>query len=346
MSHLAGLNRTCVVRVAVGAALVAAMISAPSCERKSDHPTVKTANQAVRTTGDTVGTTGKEAQKTFASPAEAGAALHDAAKSGDQMALTAIFGPGAMDVLSSGDPAKDKRALTEFALAYETMNRWGKITGGGEMIYVGRENFPFPVPLLQTASGQWYFDTAGGVDEILARRIGRNELIAIAATGALANAQQEYFTAAHAGGGTKQYAQKFASDEGKQDGLYWTASSGREASPLGKMGDFAKEAGYANAAGTKQPFSGYYFRILTKQGKAAKGGAKDYVVNGQMTGGFAILAYPAEYQKSGIMTFVIGPDGVVYEKDLGAKTVDAAAAVAEYNPDDGWKPVNRHVSGE
>jgi Protein of unknown function (DUF2950) len=316
MSHLPGLNKVPVVRVAVCSALIVLIVSLPSCRRKPDNTAVGTSKEAVATTGN-------ETQKTFASPAEAGAALHDAAKSGDQEALTAMFGPEMTDVLFSGDPVKDRNALTQFAAAYTTMNRWGKINGGGEMLYVGGENFPFPVPLLQTSSGQWYFDTAGGADEILARRIGRNELVAIAATAALANAQQDYFTGTHAGSESKQYAQKLNSDA------------------FGHMGDFAKDAG-----GTTQPFSGYFYRILMRQGNTAKGGAKDYIVNGKMTGGFAILAYPAEYQNSGIMTFLIGTDGVVYEKDLGPKTVDTAAAMMEYNPGDGWKPVNRQPSGE
>jgi len=303
MSHLPGLNRVFVVRVGVCSALIVMIISASSCRRKPDNTAV--------------GTTGKETQKTFASPAEAGAAFHDAAKSGDQAALTAIFGPDATDVVFSGDPVKDRNALTQFVSAYETMNRWVKINAGGQMLYVGRENFPFPVPLQQTSSGQWYFDTAGGADEIAARRIGRNELVAIAATAALANAQQNYFSATHARGQVRQYAQNFTSDA------------------FGQLGDFAKDAG-----------SGYLFRILTKQGNTAKGGAKDYIVNGKMTGGFAILAYPAEYQDSGIMTFLIGTDGIVYEKDLGPKTADIAVAMTEYNPGDGWKPVNTQSSGE
>jgi hypothetical protein len=331
MSHLPGLNKSPVVRVAVCSALIVMLVSVPACRRKAD-------NMAV-------GTTGEETQKTFASPAEAGAALHDAAKSGDQVALAAIFGPDMTDVLFSGDPVKDQNALTQFVSAYETMNRWAKINGGGEMLFVGGANYPFPVPLLQTPAGRWYFDTAGGADEILARRIGRDELVAIAATTALANAQQNYFNT-HASGQTKQYAQKFASDEGKQNGLYWPASPGRPQSPLGQLGDFAKDAGYTNAGGTAQPFYGYNFRILTKQGDTAKGGAKDYIVNGTMTDGFAILAYPAEYQDSGIMAFLVGTDGIVYEKDLGPNTVDTAVAMTEYNPGDGWKPVNRQHSSE
>ena len=325
MSHLPGLNKIPVVRVAVCSALIVMLVSLPSCRRKPDNTAV--------------GTTGELTQKTFASPAEAGAALRDAAKSGDQVALTAIFGPDMTDVLFSGDPVKDGNALTQFVSAYETMNRWSKINGGGEMLFVGGENFPFPVPLLQTPSGRWYFDTAGGADEILARRIGRDELVAIAATTAIANAQQDYFNGTHASGQPKQYAQKFASDEGKQNGLYWPASSGRTQSPLGQLGDFAKDAGYTGAGGTPQPFSGYFFRILTKQGNTAKGGAKDYVVNGKMTGGFAILAYPAEYQDSGIMTFLVGADGTIYEKDLGPKTLELLQTIDRFNPDKTWTPV-------
>ena len=332
MSHLPGVNRIRVVRVGFYSALIVTMISTVGCGRKQQE------NAAV-------GTTGKETQKTFASPAEAGQAFLEAARSGDETALLAIFGPDGREVLFSGDPAKDQASLRTFVSAYETMNRWGKINGGGQMLYVGSENFPFPIPLLQTSSGRWYFDSAGGADEILARRIGRNELVAIAATGALANAQQAYFSGTHSGN-TKQYAQKFASDEGKQNGLYWPGSEGGTQSPLGQLGDFAKGAGYTNAGGTPQPVNGYYFRILTKQGNTAKGGAKDYIVNGKMTRGFAILAYPAEYQASGIMTFLVGADGIVYEKDLGPKTADAVAAITEYDPGDGWKPVNRQPSVE
>ena len=338
MSHLPGLNNG-VVRSGVCTALIILIVSVVSCGRKPK-------NTAEGTTGQAVATTGKETQKTFASPADAGAAFHDAAKSGDHTALTAIFGPDVTDVLLSGDPLADRNALTQFVAAYETMNRWGKINGGGQMLYVGAENFPFPVPLLQTSSGQWYFDTAGGADEILARRIGRNELVAIAATAALANAQQAYFTESHAGSESKQYAQKFASDEGKHNGLSWPAPSGQTQGPLGQMGDFAKDTGDAAAGTTSQPFNGYYFRILTRQGDTAKGGAKDYIVNGKMTRGFAILAYPAEYQNSGIMSFLVGPDGIVYEKDLGPKTTEAAVALTDYNPGDGWKPVNQQPSVE
>jgi DUF2950 family protein len=275
--------------------------------------------------------------KTFASPQEAGDALMKAAKSGNQALLLEIFGPSGREILFSDDTVKDANALKDFAAAYETMHRWGKIQAGGEMLYVGTENFPFPIPLQQNSSGQWYFNTDAGKDEMLARRIGKDELVAMAAVVALANAEQQYFNQVHPD--KKQYTQKFVSDPGKHDGLYWSASADEAQSPLGQMGDFARGMGYTNSGGKPQPFNGYYFRILTKQ--AGNDGTKDYVVNGTMTNGFAILAYPAEYQKSGIMSFLIGKDGVLYEKDLGKRTVDTAAAITEYNPGDGWKPVGK-----
>jgi hypothetical protein len=210
------------------------------------------------------------------------------------------------------------------------MHRWREIKVGGEILYVGADNYSFPIPLGKNPAGQWYFDTAAGKDEILARRIGKDELTAITACGAIASAEQQYFSKA------REYAQKFISEEGKQNGLYWPAPEGKEASPLEDVRDFAKAAGYTNAGDKPQPFDGYYFRILTKQGDKATGGVKDYMVNGKMTGGFAILAYPAAYRDSGIMTFIVGKDGIVYHKDLGEKTDEIARAISDYNPGDGW----------
>ena len=272
------------------------------------------------------------AQRSFASREEAGAALVAAARSGDQGALLAIFGPGGEDVLFTGDSVRDQDNLKGFVASYDQMHRWGSLKAGGEVLYTGADNFPFPIPLDKNSSGQWSFDTAAGKDEILARRIGRGELTAIAACGAAAIAQDQYFSKA------RQYAQTFASDQGKQNGLYWPVAEGHSASPLGPLGDFAKALGYSNSGDKPQQFNGYYYRILTKQGAAAKGGAKDYIVDGKMTGGFAILAYPVEYRNTGIMTFLIGKDGVIYQKDLGEQTTDQAAAMTEYNPGEGWSP--------
>ncbi|MGA8727510.1 MAG: DUF2950 domain-containing protein [Terracidiphilus sp.] len=281
----------------------------------------------------------KTVQKTFSSPADAGAAFVEAAKAGDQSALLAIFGPDAKVVLFSGDDVKDKDALQGFVTAYNQMHRWGKIKAQAQVLYTGATNFPFPIPLGQNSSGQWYFDTAAGKDAILARRIGKGELTAIAACGALADAEWEYFNQARGSEKVKQFAQRLVSDKGEENGLYWQVAEGQTPSPLGDLGDFAKTAGYTNEGNKPQPFNGYYYAILTKQGDKAPGGAMDYIANGKMTGGFAVLAYPAEYRNSGIMTFIVGKDGTVYQKDLGEKTTDLAAAMSEYNPGDGWEKV-------
>src|SRR5271154_5195839 len=219
----------------------------------------------------------KPEQTTFATPADAGAAFLAAAKAGDQSALLAIFGPDSKGVLFSGDAVKDKDALQDFVSAYNQMHRWREIKVGGEILYVGADNFPFPIPLGKNPSGQWVFDTAAGKDEILARRIGKDELSAIAACSAVASAQQAYFSQTHDGDKTKQYAQKFTSDDGKQNGLYWPVAAGQTPSPLEQVRDFAKAAGYTSSGDKPQPFNGYYFRFLTKQGDTAKGGEKDYL---------------------------------------------------------------------
>jgi hypothetical protein len=250
----------------------------------------------------------------------------------------AIFGPDSKDVLLTGDPVKDKDSLQDFVAAYEQMHRWRSIRAGGQMLTVGADNAIFPIPLAQTAPNKWEFDTGAGKDEVHSPPNGRDELVAIAACSALAKAQDQYFSKPRDGAKVKQYARKLVSDTGKQDGLYWPSAAGQPASPLADLGEFAKNLGYTSAGGKPQPFNGYYFQILTKQGPQAKGGEKDYVVDGKMTGGFAVLAYPTEYRASGIMTFVVGADGVVYQKDLGEATAGAAQAVTAYDPGDGWTP--------
>ena len=318
MRRLFGFTRVSASTIAMAFALALSVFSV-AC--KSQKATVKVA----------------VAQKTFASPEEADAALSDATRSGNQDALLAIFGPEGKEVLFSGDSAKDRDALQDFAAAYDQMHRWREVKAGGQMLYVGADNFAFPVPLGQNQAGQWYFDTGAGKDEVLARRIGQNELAAIAACGAIADAQNQYFSETHDGDNTRQYAQKLASDEGKQNGLYWPASAGKTSSPLDNVREFAEAVGYTNS-GTG-PFNGYYFQILTKQGDKGQGGAKNYIVDGKMTGGFAVVAYPAEYRDTGIMTLMVGKDGVVYQKDLGENTSQIAAAITEYDPGDGWSPV-------
>ena len=274
--------------------------------------------------------------KTFPSADDASNQLIDAAKSGDQNAVLAIFGANSKDVLLSGDPVQDRALLAAFVNAYGVMHRWRKMPDGSQILLVGADNFPFPIPLKQSAGGPWFFDTAAGKDEILRRRIGRNELAVIDVCGALANAQAEYFSQVHADGSSKQYAVKFISDPGKQNGLYWEPKQGQPASPLGPLAAFATQEGYTAKQDAHQPFHGYYFHMLNRQGSGAPGGAKDYVVGGKMVGGFAFVAYPAEYGNSGVMTFIINQDGVLLQKDLGKNTAELASAMSEFNPDASW----------
>jgi Protein of unknown function (DUF2950) len=245
----------------------------------------------------------------------------------------AIFGPGAKELISTGDAAEDKTSLDGFVRAYQVMNRWRKLGDDSELLVIGADNQAFPIPL-KNAAGQWYFDAAAGKEEVLARRIGRDEIVAIDVSEALADAQEQYFAQKH--DGLKQYAQKFISDAGQQNGLYWQSSQGSPRSPLGPLVAFATEEGFAIKPDAAQPFYGYYFRRLDKQGSSARGGAKPYVVNGKMTGGFAYVAYPAKYDDTGVKTFIINEDGMVYEKNLGKDTADVAKSLAEFNPDNTW----------
>jgi len=272
--------------------------------------------------------------QTFASPQDAGKALADAAKSQDLNQIMRIFGPEAKEILASGDPTQNKAALTEFAKSYDVMNRWRRLADGGQLLMVGADNNVFPIPLMKNGAGKWYFDTAAGKEEILSRRIGHNELNTISVCGAIVDAQAQYFAQKH--GGEKQYAQKFISDPGQQNGLYWPEVQGRPRSPLGPMVAYATSEGYKIEPNKHQPYHGYYYVMLAKQGPGAPGGAKDYIVNGKMTGGFAVLAYPANYGDSGIMTFTINQEGILLQKDLGKTTSEAAAAMTEFNPDKSW----------
>jgi hypothetical protein len=275
--------------------------------------------------------------KTFATPDDAGKALVDATKADNREALLAIFGPDSKDYIYSGDAAEDKASFAGFASDYEAMHRWRKLPDGSELLITGTDNKTFPIPLKKNTAGQWYFDTPAGKAEIVARRVGRNEMAAIDVCAAIAEAQAQYFSQRH--DGVKQYAQKFISDEGKQNGLYWPSPEGQPRSPLGPLVAFATAEGFKVKPDAHQPFHGYYFRLLDKQGADAKGGAKNYIVNGKMTGGFAVLAYPAQYGDLGIMSFVISQDGVVLQKDLGKTTNDVASTMTDFNPDKSWKAV-------
>jgi hypothetical protein len=275
--------------------------------------------------------------RTFASPEDAGKALADAAKSSDENQLREILGPGSSEILSSGDAAEDKASINGFVQAYQVMNRWRKLTDGSEALIVGADNQTFPIPLKKNAAGQWYFDAAAGKDEILSRRIGRNEITAISVCAAVVDAQQQYFAQRH--DGVNQYAQKFISDPGHQNGLYWPEVQGQPRSPLGPLVAYATSEGSKVQADKHQPFYGYYFAMLEKQGSGAIGGAKDYATDGKMTRGFAVVAYPAQYGDSGVMTFMVDQNGQVLQKDLGKATDQVASAMTEFNPDNTWTVV-------
>jgi len=270
-------------------------------------------------------------QKTFSSPQDASKALYDAAKGDDTQAILAILGPSSESVIHSGDAVQDKKGHDDFIARYEQMNRIGRQTDGSRILYLGADNWPFPIPLVQKG-GQWYFDTATGKQEILFRRIGKNELAALRVLNYLVQAQQDYYQGAH-DGATHQYAARILSTEGKQDGLYYKVAEGQAESPIGPLIAYATGEGYGDKGA---PFHGYFYRMLHSQGANAPGGAKSYSVDGKMTGGFAFIAYPAEYRNSGVVTFLVDQDGVIYEKDLGKDTGTLAPAIPSFNPDKTW----------
>jgi hypothetical protein len=278
----------------------------------------------------------KPSYQVFASPDDASNGLVAAAKTGDVNAVLAVFGPDSKDIILSGDPVQDKEIAGVFVHEYDVMHRWRKMPDDSQLLLIGADNFPFPIPLKKNAAGRWYFDAAAGREEILMRRIGRNELAVMDVCMALVDAEAEYFSMHHDDGSSHQFAAKFISDAGKQNGLYWEAAEGQPKSPLGPMAAYATNEGYNVKPDAHVPFHGYYFHMLTGQGANAPGGAKQYIVDGKMTGGFAFVAYPAEYRNSGVMTFIINQDGVLLQKDLGTTTTQTASAMTEFNPDQSW----------
>ena len=271
-------------------------------------------------------------QKTFSSPEDASNALVTAVQSNDESAMLDILGPDGKQIVSSGDETQDARSRADFVERYQEMHRLVKEPDGTTTLYIGAKNWPTPIPLVNQG-GSWYFDTEAGKKEILYRRIGRNEISTIRVCQELVAAEKEYYSTQH-----DEYAQKIFSDEGQHNGLYWKAADGEPQSPIGPLVASAVAEGYAQRQdGAPTPYRGYYYRILTRQGKHNPGGAKSYIVNGKMTEGFAVMAYPAEYASSGVMTFIVDEDGVVYQKDLGKKTDVLARAMKEYNPDSSWQ---------
>ena len=278
------------------------------------------------------------AQETFATPEAAIDALVGAAKSGDAKAILAVLGPDGQAIISSGDPVADTNIRQNFIAAYDAEHAIELEGNGTQTLILGDDDWPFPIPLINKA-GEWQFDTKGGLDEILRRRIGRNELSAIQVSLAYVQAQNEYAALDPAGLGRGIYAQRIVSRPGKKDGLYWPTPEGETPSPLGELAASASAEGYK--AGKKPiPYHGYYYRILTRQGANASGGAYDYLIKGKMMGGFALLAYPAEYGNSGITTFMVNHDGTVFQKDLGPKTKKRARKIDSFAPDQSWTQVD------
>jgi len=281
-------------------------------------------------------------QKTFSSPTAAADALVAAAKKHDRQEMLSILGPSGQELVYSGDRVADKENNDHFVAKYQEMHRFVTSRSGLVFLYIGAENWPLAIPL-QKSGAKWYFDTVYGRQEVLYRRIGSNELNVIKVCQEIVNGEHEYYAALHDGSSVHQYTQKFRSTSGKQDGLYWEVKSAEQPeSPLGPLVAEAASEGYkhhSHAGGKPHPFHGYVYRLLTRQGAAAQGGAQDYIVDGKMTGGFALVAYPIRYRDSGVMTFIVNQDGQVYQKDLGPRTAQAASEMTEYNPDSTWQPV-------
>jgi hypothetical protein len=281
-----------------------------------------------------------QSYRTYPTPEAAVEALVKTVKVGNLEELIAIFGPEGKEIVASSDPATGRKNREVFTVAAAEHHELVDAGPNRKTLVIGNEGWPFPVPLVKDANG-WHFDTAAGKEEILDRRIGSNELAAIETVRAYVTAQQRYAEQGHDGKRAGLYAATFRSDTGKENGLYWPTAKGQKRSPLGDLVAQAAAEGSAlgNNSAPQTPLHGYYYKILTAQGPAAAGGAKKYVVNGDMAGGFALVAWPAQYDASGVMTFIVSSDGVVYQKDLGEGTDSAARKMTEYNPDKTWQPV-------
>lgn len=278
-------------------------------------------------------------QGTFSSPQEAVTAMVTAMKSGNNDRLLAVFGGAGKELFFFDDDTTDRFMGDEFLRAYEENNRLEPLGKKKVILHVGKDNWAWPIPVIK-AGQRWHFDMKEGRREILARRIGENELAAIQVCLAYVDAQREY-AQNHLTSGIMEYAQKLLSEPGKKDGLCWVGKEGGKQSPLGPLVGNACKAAYTAGGALQismmQPYHGYFYRILNKQGKNAPGGAYDYVVDGRMIGGFALVAYPARYGSSGVMTLIVNHDGVVYEKDLGKNTYQIAEAMASFDPDQTWR---------
>jgi hypothetical protein len=281
----------------------------------------------------------------YKSPEGAVKTLVEAMSENDEKKLSVIFGPEGKTLISSGDEVADKAAREHFLKAYREKNQLVKVSGHKAILEIGNNAWPFPIPIVKKRGDGWFFDARQGKAEILNRRIGKNELSAIQVCLAYVDAQREYASKDRDGHGVQEYAQKFLSDPGAKDGLYWETGEGEDQSPLGPLIGKARKEGYGKRPGNEPtPYHGYYYKILKAQGRHAPRGASDYVINGRMVGGFAMVAYPARYGSSGIKTFIVNQDGVVYEKNLGAKTVSVAQGMQKFDPEPGWSKVqSKHL---
>jgi hypothetical protein len=288
--------------------------------------------------GFTAASVAAAAQRTFASADEAASALAAAIKKHDRAAILAILGPGTDKWVTSGDAVADRAAGDKFVTAFDQKHAIQPDGDAKATLAIGSDDWPFAFPLIKSSAG-WRFDAEAGKNELLARRVGENELAAINVMLAIVDAQHDYVSQDRNKDGVREYARKFASTPGKHDGLYWKTAEGEAPSPLGPLVTRAAGEGYTKGEGP-QPYHGYYFRPLRGQGAHAKGGALDYVLKGRMIGGFAAIAWPAKYASSGVMTFIVNHDGVVYQKDLGADTAKQAAAITRFDPGDGWTAVS------
>jgi len=284
------------------------------------------------------------AQKAFKTAEAAADALVAVARSGDKKAIMELLGRGASDIVSSGDAVADSEAFQRFVAAYDAKHELTKEGDSKAIMILGQEKYPFPIPIAHE-KGSWRFDTDAGRQEIIYRRIGRNELATIQTCLAYVDAQNEYADEDRTGAGKGIYAQRVVSSPGKKDGLYWSDNQGKDVSPLGQFMAEAAARGYRVGAG-RTPYNGYYYKILTKQGPAASGGELDYVVRGKMIGGFALVAYPAQYRNSGVMTFIVSHHGKVYQKDLGPNTTSIAENMSSFNPDKTWQEASSTTAAQ
>jgi len=280
----------------------------------------------------------KPAGKVFANPEAAAQALLEGLKANDLPQRETIFGAGQAAAFASGDDVSDRHDREVIGLAMQQSWRWAPLGTDRKELIIGDEQWPFPIPLMKAGDG-WQFDTEAGKQEVLARRIGRNEIGVVDLCRAYVVMQRQYASEPRDGKVAGMYAERIRSTPGRQDGLYWSAGPSEPPSPMGDLVAEAEAEGYDEAQSTAKPFWGYHFRILHGQGAAASGGAKSYFVNGNLSGGFALVAYPAKYRQSGVMTFIVNHEGVVFEKDLGEQTAKAASSMEEYSPDSSWVQV-------